>query len=90
MRLLFASIQCYLAPSDPHFLIASRIESLGNELRADVEPVARIHREHVGGRPAGRSHPDDERSSKREMVSPEVQPRVEQENDATQRRSRIP
>jgi hypothetical protein len=67
----------------PHFLIASRIESPGNELRADVEPVARIHREHMGGRPAGRSHPDDERSSKREMVSPEVQSRVEQGNDAT-------
>ncbi len=63
----------------PHFLIASRIESLGNELRADVEPVARIHREHMGGR----SRPDDERSSKREMVSPEVQSRVEQGNDAT-------
>src|SRR5208337_3061520 len=37
----------------PHFLIASRIESLGDELRADVEPVARIHREQMGGRPAG-------------------------------------
>jgi len=45
--------------------------------------VARIRREHMGGRPAGRSHPDDERSAKREMVSPEVQSRVEQGSDAT-------
>jgi hypothetical protein len=63
------------------FTAGSGIESLGNQFRTDIEPMAGIHRQDVDRRPPGGSQPDDESAPEREMVSPAIFARVEQGND---------
>jgi hypothetical protein len=58
-----------------------RVEALSDEFRADTEAVARIHREHVHGRSARGSQPDDESFPKREMVSPAFLAGAKKAND---------